>query len=46
MALIDWRAAAAERGLEVTDLAEHVGTQIAGLDLSDDHDEQMIDIIR
>jgi len=46
MALLDWRAAAAERGLEVTDLAEHVGTRIGGLVLDDEHDEQTVALIR
>ena len=30
MSVMDWRAAAAKRGLVVTDLAEHVGTEIGG----------------
>jgi taurine dioxygenase len=42
----DWRSAAAARGLKVTDLAEHVATSIEGIDLADDHDEEMIAIIR
>jgi taurine dioxygenase len=46
MALMDWRAAAAERGLTATDLAEHVGTEIGGLFLGDDHDAEVIDLIR
>jgi len=46
MALLDWRAAAIERGLEVTDLAEHVATRIDGLSLGDDHDEETVAIIR
>ena len=46
MTLMDWRAAAAKRGLEVTDLAEHVGTQIGGLSLADEHDQEMVAIIR
>jgi taurine dioxygenase len=46
MALMDWRAAARKRGLDVSDLAEHVGTEIAGIDLGDDHDAEMIAIIR
>src|ERR1700757_4723551 len=46
MTLMDWRAAAAKRGLEVTDLAEHVGTQIGGLFLGDDHDAEMVALIR
>jgi taurine dioxygenase len=46
MGLMDWRAAAAKRGLAVTDLAEHVGTGIGGLFLGDEHDEEMVAIIR
>jgi taurine dioxygenase len=46
MALMDWRAAAGKRGLEVSDLAEQVGTQIDGIDLGQDLDEEMVDIIR
>jgi taurine dioxygenase len=42
----DWRSAAAARGLVVTDLAEHVATSIEGIDLGDDHDAEMIAIIR
>ena len=44
METIDWRAAAAARGLEVSDLARHVGTQIQGVDLGDDHDAEMVAI--
>jgi taurine dioxygenase len=46
MSVMDWRAAAAKRGLVVTDLAEHVGTEIGGLFLGDDHDAQTIALIR
>jgi Probable taurine catabolism dioxygenase len=46
MALMDWRAAAGKRGLEVSDLAEHVGTRIDGLSLARHHDEETIEIIR
>ena len=42
----DWRSAAARRGLKVTDLAEHVGTRIDGIDLGDNHDAEMVAIIR
>jgi taurine dioxygenase len=42
----DWRSAAARRGLKVTDLAEHVGTRIDGLDVGCDHDAEMVAIIR
>ena len=43
---MDWRQAAAARGLKVTDLAEHVGTSIGGIDLGDEHDAEMVAIIR
>jgi taurine dioxygenase len=43
---LDWRQAAAERGLTVTDLAEHVGTSIEGIDLADEHDGEMAAILR
>src|SRR6476661_10562964 len=43
---LDWRAAAARRGLTATDLARHVGTRIDGLSLGDAHDEEMVAIIR
>ncbi len=46
MEQIDWRAAAAARGLKVTDLHEHVGTGIEGIDLGDDHNAEMVAIIR
>src|SRR6185369_5339616 len=46
MELTDWRAAAIERGLTVTDLAEHVGTRIEGLFLGDEPDAEMVAIIR
>jgi taurine dioxygenase len=46
MEQIDWRATAARRGLKITDLHEHVGTSIEGIDLSDDHDAEMAAIIR
>jgi alpha-ketoglutarate-dependent taurine dioxygenase len=42
----DWRQAAAARGLAVTDLAEHVGTSIDGIDLTLPPDEEMVDILR
>ena len=38
---MDWRQAAAARGLKVTDLAEHVGTSIEGIDLADEHDAEI-----
>ena len=43
---MDWRQAAAARGLKVSDLAEHVGTSIEGIDLGDEHDAEMVAIIR
>jgi taurine dioxygenase len=46
MEQLDWRAAAIRRGLEVTDLAEHVATRIDGLDLGAEHDAEMAAIIR
>ncbi len=46
MEQMDWRAAAVRRGLEVTDLAEHVGTRIDGIDLGAEHDAEMAAIIR
>lgn len=42
----DWRSAASARGLKVTDLAEHVGTSIEGIDLGAEQDEDTIAIIR
>lgn len=43
---MDWRRAAAVRGLVVDDLAEHVGTSISGIDLGDQLDADMVSIIR
>ena len=43
---LDWRTAGAERGLRIEDLAEHVGTSIEGVDLDDEHDAEMVAIIR
>ena len=43
---MDWRRAAAVRGLVVNDLAEHVGTSISGLDLGEELDVDMVSIIR
>jgi taurine dioxygenase len=42
----DWRQAAERRGLEITDLAEHVGTSIDGLDLSHELDAETVAILR
>ncbi|HTR87341.1 MAG TPA: TauD/TfdA family dioxygenase [Reyranella sp.] len=46
MEQFDWRTAAAHRGLKVTDLAEHVGTSIEGVDLSDELDAETAAIVR
>jgi len=46
METIDWRAAATARGLEVSDLAPYVGTSIEGVDLGDEHDDELVAIIR
>ena len=43
---MDWRQAAAARGLKVIDLAEHVATAIDGIDLGREHDAEMVAIIR
>jgi taurine dioxygenase len=43
---LDWREAAARRGLRVSELAQHVGTEIEGLGLGEDHDAEMVAIIR
>ena len=43
--MMDWRSAAAERGLRVTDLAEHVGARIDGLDLSQDMDAALVALL-
>src|SRR5438045_763002 len=46
MEKMDWRAAATRRGLTVTELARHVGTRIDGLSLGDEHDAEMVAILR
>ncbi len=46
MEQFDWRSAAARRGFKVTDLAEHVGTQIEGIDLGEEHDAETVAIVR
>ncbi|MBV8394571.1 MAG: TauD/TfdA family dioxygenase [Alphaproteobacteria bacterium] len=46
MEQFNWRGAAARRGLKVTDLGEYVATSIEGIDLGDDHDEEMEAILR
>jgi taurine dioxygenase len=43
---MDWRAAAAQRGLRVTDLSDHVGSEIAGLDLADRQDAATVALLR
>jgi taurine dioxygenase len=44
--LSDWRKAGAARGLGIEDLAPQVGTSIEGLDLADEHDDELVAIIR
>ncbi len=46
MEQMDWRAAAARRGLEVTDLTPLVATRIDGIDLSAGLDAEMTAILR
>ena len=43
---MDWRRAAALRGLVVSNLADHVGTSISGIDLGEELDADMVSIIR
>jgi taurine dioxygenase len=43
---MDWRSAAADRGLRVTDLSEHVGVQIEGIDLTDEQDSATVAMLR
>jgi taurine dioxygenase len=43
---MDWRSAAATRGLKVSDLAPQVGTAIEGIDLGGAHDAALVAIIR
>ncbi|MBV8413396.1 MAG: TauD/TfdA family dioxygenase [Alphaproteobacteria bacterium] len=43
---LEWRQAAAERGLKISDLAEHAGTAIEGIDLGDEHDAEIVAILR
>ncbi len=42
---MDWRSAADERGLRVSDLAEHAGTRIDGLDLSQEIDAGLVALL-
>ena len=46
MEQLDWRKAGAGRGLRIEDLASHVGTSIEGVDLDDEHDAEMVAILR
>lgn len=46
MEKIDWRSTARARGLEVTDLAEHAGSAIEGLDLRTPLDAELKSLIR
>jgi taurine dioxygenase len=43
---MDWRSAAADRGLRVTDLSEHVGAQIEGIDITDVQDAATVAMLR
>jgi taurine dioxygenase len=43
---IDWRSTAARKGLRVEALSEHVGAEIAGLDLSEDLDAETVALLR
>jgi taurine dioxygenase len=43
---MDWRLTAADRGWRVTDLAEHVGTWIEGVDLAEPQDAVAIAALR
>jgi taurine dioxygenase len=43
---LDWRKAATARGLRIEDLAQYVGTSIEGIDLGDEHDDELLAIIR
>ena len=43
---LNWRKVGASRGLRIEDLALHVGTEIEGIDLADQHDEEMVAILR
>src|SRR5437588_11974466 len=42
----NWRQAGAARGLRIADLAPFVGTAIEAIDLADEHDEEMVAILR
>jgi taurine dioxygenase len=43
---LDWRSMAAQQGLTVEDLSEHVGAEIAGLDLTEDLDVATVAMLR
>jgi taurine dioxygenase len=43
---MDWRSAVLDRGLRVTDLSEHVGLQIEGIDLAEAQDAATIAMLR
>lgn len=43
---IQWREAAAARGLTMTDLSEHVGTQVQGVTLMEPPTSELVDILR
>ncbi len=42
----DWRTAAASSGLRLTDLSQHVGTAVEGLDLAEHLDTGMVALLR
>jgi taurine dioxygenase len=44
--MADWRAAAASQGLQVHDLSDAVGSEIGGLDLSDDLSQATVAVLR
>jgi taurine dioxygenase len=46
MEQLDWRKAGAGRGLRIENLAPHVGTSIEGVDLDEEHDAEMVAILR
>lgn len=43
---MDWRTAATRRGLRMTDMAEHVGTLVEGVDLSEPLDNETRAMLR
>ena len=46
MLAFPWRDAAMARGLRLTDLAEHVGTAVEGLDLAGPPDPALVRLLR